>query len=99
MIKRLEGKNDMGDQSKQELLHTPEGLWDHYGADYAQYRTVTQMIGETMHRYGYEDIKTPTFEFFDVFSVKSVPLLPGSCINSLTRTEIRWCCGRILRPR
>ena len=58
----------MGDQSKQELLHTPEGLWDHYGADYAQYRTVTQMIGETMHRYGYEDIKTPTFEFFDVFS-------------------------------
>lgn len=68
MIKRLEGKNDMGDQSKQELLHTPEGLWDHYGADYAQYRTVTQMIGETMHRYGYEDIKTPTFEFFDVFS-------------------------------
>ena len=68
MIKCLEGKNDMGDQSKQELLHTPEGLWDHYGADYAQYRTVTQMIGETMHRYGYEDIKTPTFEFFDVFS-------------------------------
>ena len=58
----------MGEQSKQELLHTPEGLWDHYGADYAQYRTVTQMIGETMHRYGYEDIKTPTFEFFDVFS-------------------------------
>ena len=43
----------MGDQSKQELLHTPEGLWDHYGADYAQYRTVTQMIGETMHRHGY----------------------------------------------
>lgn len=58
----------MGDRSRQELLHTPEGLWDHYGADCAQYETVTQMIGETMHRYGYEDIKTPTFEFFDVFS-------------------------------
>ena len=58
----------MGDRSRHELLHTPEGLWDHYGADCAQYETVTQMIGETMHRYGYEDIKTPTFEFFDVFS-------------------------------
>ena len=58
----------MNDQRKQELLHTPEGLWDHYGADYAQYETVQSMIGETMHRYGYEDIKTPTFEFFDVFS-------------------------------
>ena len=58
----------MNNQSKQELLHTPEGVWDHYGADYAQYETVLSMIGETMHRYGYEDIKTPTFEFFDVFS-------------------------------
>lgn len=58
----------MADRRKQELLHTPEGLWDHYGADCAQYETVTRMIKETMHRYGYEDIKTPTFEFFDVFS-------------------------------
>lgn len=58
----------MNHQGRQELLHTPEGLWDHYGADYAQYETVQALIGETMHRYGYEDIKTPTFEFFDVFS-------------------------------
>lgn len=58
----------MADRRKQELLHTPEGLWDHYGADCAQYETVTRMIKETLHRYGYEDIKTPTFEFFDVFS-------------------------------
>lgn len=58
----------MADRRKQELLHTPEGLWDHYGADCAQYETVTRMIKETMHRYGFEDIKTPTFEFFDVFS-------------------------------
>lgn len=58
----------MDNQNRQELLHTPEGLWDHYGADCAQYETVTRMIGETMHRYGYEDIQTPTFEFFDVFS-------------------------------
>lgn len=58
----------MSNQSRQELLHTPEGVWDHYGADCAQYDTVMGCIGETMHRYGYEDIRTPTFEFFDVFS-------------------------------
>ena len=58
----------MADRKRQELLHTPEGVWDHYGADCAQYETLIQGIGETMHRYGYESIKTPTFEFFDVFS-------------------------------
>lgn len=58
----------MADRKRQELLHTPEGVWDHYGADCAQYETLQQGIGETMHRYGYESIKTPTFEFFDVFS-------------------------------
>lgn len=58
----------MADRKRQELLHTPEGVWDHYGADCAQYETLIHGIGETMHRYGYESIKTPTFEFFDVFS-------------------------------
>ncbi len=55
-------------KNKQELLHTPEGIWDHYGKDFADYNTVTGTILDRMHAYGYEDIKTPTVEYFDVFS-------------------------------
>ena len=58
----------MGLKYSKALLHTPEGVWDHYGADAREYETVESGIRETMHRYGYEDIKTPMFEFFDVFS-------------------------------
>ena len=58
----------MGIKSRQALLHTPEGVWDHYGSDCREYEAVQSGIREAMHRYGYEDIKTPMFEFFDVFS-------------------------------
>lgn len=58
----------MGQKSRQALLHTPEGVWDHYGSDLREYEAVEAGILACMHRYGYEDIKTPTFEFFDVFS-------------------------------
>ncbi len=58
----------MTDPRAQELLHTPEGLWDHYGKDIAEYRTITSEIARQMHLFGFEDIRTPTFEFFDVFS-------------------------------
>ena len=53
---------------KQELLHTPEGVWDHYGVDLKEYREISGRILGKMHLYGYEDIKTPAFEYFDVFS-------------------------------
>lgn len=50
------------------LLHTPEGVRDIYGSEYQQKKHIEALIGEQMHRYGYEGIDTPTFEFFDVFS-------------------------------
>ena len=60
----------MNSKNPQELLHTPEGVWDHYGRDYAEYLCVEEKIGERLHSYGYEDIKTPTFEYFDIFSAE-----------------------------
>lgn len=54
--------------SNQDLLHTPEGLWDHYGRDLREIETVEDSILGTFHSFGFEDIKTPAFEFFDVFS-------------------------------
>ncbi len=53
---------------KTKLLHTPEGVRDIYGAEYARKLYVENQIRRQFGLYGYEDIQTPTFEFFDVFS-------------------------------
>lgn len=51
-----------------QLLHTPEGVRDIYGQEYARKLSVQTLIHEKLSSYGYQDIQTPTFEFFDVFS-------------------------------
>lgn len=52
----------------QRLLHTPEGVRDIYGKEYRKKLYVEGRLLEGIHLFGYEDIQTPTFEFFDVFS-------------------------------
>ncbi|MCM1063719.1 MAG: ATP phosphoribosyltransferase regulatory subunit [Eubacterium sp.] len=59
-----------------KLLHTPEGVRDIYGKEYEQKLYVERKIREKLHLYGYQDIQTPTFEFFDVFS-KEVGTTPS----------------------
>lgn len=51
-----------------KLVHTPEGVRDIYGIEYAKKLAVENLILNQVRGYGYEDIQTPTFEFFDVFS-------------------------------
>ena len=50
------------------LLHTPEGVRDIYGIEYARKLLIEQRLHESIRLYGYQDIQTPTFEFFDVYS-------------------------------
>ena len=52
----------------QNLLHTPEGVRDIYGEEYAKKLKLEKMIHKKLKSFGYQDIQTPTFEFFDVFS-------------------------------
>lgn len=52
----------------QILLHTPEGVRDIYGKEYARKLFVEERLRNKLVSYGYEDIQTPTFEYFDVFS-------------------------------
>ncbi len=59
-----------------KLLHTPEGVRDIYGEEYAKKLMVETRILDKIRSYGYEDIQTPTFEFFDVFS-KEVGTTPS----------------------
>lgn len=51
-----------------KLVHTPEGVRDIYGEEYARKLSVEELIHEQLNLFGYQDIQTPTFEFFDVFS-------------------------------
>lgn len=51
----------------QHLLHTPVGVRDIYGAEFQAKRRCEQAVQSVMHGYGFQDIQTPTFEFFDVF--------------------------------
>jgi len=50
-----------------QLLHTPEGVRDIYAGECARKQKVQEQIRQVFHLYGYQDIETPTFEFFDIF--------------------------------
>lgn len=52
----------------QRLVHTPEGVRDIYGSEYEKKLLVEERIHRVLKGYGYHDIQTPSFEFFDVFS-------------------------------
>lgn len=51
-----------------QLLHTPEGVRDIYGEEYHRKLEVENRLHENIRLFGYEEIQTPAFEFFDVFS-------------------------------
>jgi ATP phosphoribosyltransferase regulatory subunit len=59
-----------------ELVHTPEGVRDIYGDEKEKKNIVESLLQEKITGYGYRDIQTPTFEFFDVFS-KEVGTTPS----------------------
>ena len=54
--------------NQKSLLFTPEGVRDIYGEDCEKRAKVQQDIHSIMKLYGFKDIQTPTFEFFDIFN-------------------------------
>ena len=52
----------------EELLHTPEGVRDIYGEECARKLRVQDTMHHVLKLYGFKDIQTPMFEFFDIFS-------------------------------
>lgn len=60
--------NTINANTSKRLLHTPEGVRDIYGKEYAVKLRIENKLHEIIASYGFEDIQTPTFEFFDVFS-------------------------------
>ena len=58
------------------LLHTPDGVRDIYGRELLEKDQVGKNLMTVLRRYGYKNIQTPTFEFFDVFS-KDIGTVPS----------------------
>lgn len=51
-----------------DLLHTPEGMRDIYGEECARKVRVQETMHHVLKLYGFNDIQTPMFEYFDIFS-------------------------------
>ena len=50
-----------------QLLHTPEGVRDIYNEECERKLVLQEKLHHVLKQYGYQDIQTPMFEFFDVF--------------------------------
>lgn len=59
-----------------KLLHTPEGVRDIYNIECGKKLSLESRLHKVLQLYGYHDIQTPTFEFFDVFR-KEIGTIPS----------------------
>lgn len=50
-----------------QMLHTPDGVRDIYNGECRQKLLLQDRLHEVLAQYGYRDIQTPTFEFFNIF--------------------------------
>ena len=60
----------------QRIFHTPEGVRDIYSQECSRKQQLQEKLHRVFHQYGFEDIETPTFEYFEVFS-KEVGTIPS----------------------
>lgn len=49
------------------LIHTPNGVRDIYGSEYFKKTSLIEKLSDAIKGFGYMNIETPSFEFFDVF--------------------------------
>ena len=79
---------------RKDLLHTPEGVRDIYNTECAKKLILQNRLHDVCIKYGYNDIQTPTLEFFDVFSKErgSVPS------NEMFKLFDRYGKTLVMRP-
>lgn len=79
-----------------QMLYTPDGVRDIYNGECKQKLLLQERLHDVLRQYGYRDIQTPTFEFFNIFG-KEIGTTPSKDLYKfLTRTEARWYFVRIL---
>ena len=69
-----------------KLLHTPEGVRDIINVQCGRKHALQNRILKIFHQYGYHDIQTPMFEYFDVFR-KEIGTVPSRDLYKLFDKE------------
>lgn len=59
-----------------QIQHTPEGVRDIYNIECGKKFSLESRLHKVLQMYGYHDIQTPTFEYFDVFG-KEIGTIPS----------------------
>lgn len=59
-----------------KVLHTPEGVRDIYNIECGKKLALENHMKKVFQQYGYHDIQTPMFEYFDVFG-KEIGTIPS----------------------
>lgn len=70
---------------KNQLLHTPEGVRDIYNEECARKLKLEEKLRKVFHLYGYKDIQTPAFEFFDIFKKERGSVQPKDMFKFVDR--------------
>lgn len=52
-----------------KLLHTPDGVRDIYGIECKKKLKIVDKIHHVLELFSYQDIETPSFEYFDIFNM------------------------------
>ncbi len=68
--------HEKGISMNQKILHTPDGVRDIYGDECERKQILEGRLHQVLSSFGYRDIETPTFEFFDVFG-RDVGTIPS----------------------
>ncbi len=68
------------------LLHTPEGVRDIYGDELQRKICLEERLRERIRSFGYNDIETPSFEYFDIYS-KEIGTTPSKEIYKFFDSE------------
>ena len=61
---------------KKQNLHTPDGVRDIYSVEYRKKTELENKLQKVFQLYGYHNVQTPMFEYFDVFG-KEVGTIPS----------------------
>lgn len=61
-------ERDIKEINMEKLLHTPEGVRDIYDNECKKKIKLMDKMHHVLSLYSYNDIETPTFEFFDIFN-------------------------------
>ena len=81
-----------------KLLHTPEGVRDIYNVECGKKLALESRLKKVFHMYGYHDIQTPTFEYFDVFR-KEIGTIPSRELYKFFDKEGNTLVLRRILPR